>query len=99
VLNVLTDLYLLSIPIPMLWQANLRPTRKAGLILLFSCGLFVTMAGILRCVLILTVSQAEDLREKYCLTESSRTRSTVLSKPDPGPAGKPSWPLSLPIYL
>ncbi|KAM7211357.1 hypothetical protein V8F06_013265 [Rhypophila decipiens] len=54
VLNVVTDLYLLTIPIPMLWKAALRPAKKAGLILLFSGGLFVTMAGILRCVLILT---------------------------------------------
>ncbi|KAK0637031.1 hypothetical protein B0T17DRAFT_613676 [Bombardia bombarda] len=54
VLNVLTDLYLLSIPIPMLWQSSLRPIKKAGLMLLFSGGIFVTMAAILRCVLILT---------------------------------------------
>lgn len=54
VLNVLTDLYLLSIPIPMLWKASFRPAKKAGLILLFSGGIFVMMAGILRCVLILT---------------------------------------------
>ncbi|KAK4125692.1 hypothetical protein N657DRAFT_591410 [Parathielavia appendiculata] len=54
VLNVLTDIYLMSIPIPMLWQSSLRPLKKAGLILLFSGGLFVTVAGILRCVLIVT---------------------------------------------
>ncbi|KAK3938148.1 hypothetical protein QBC46DRAFT_292996 [Diplogelasinospora grovesii] len=54
VLNVLTDVYLMSIPIPMLWQSSLQPIKKAGLILLFSGGAFVTMAGILRCVLILT---------------------------------------------
>ena len=54
VLNVLTDIYLLSIPIPMLWQSSLKSVKKAGLILLFSGGIFVTMAGILRCVLILT---------------------------------------------
>ncbi|KAK0715575.1 hypothetical protein B0H67DRAFT_490425, partial [Lasiosphaeris hirsuta] len=54
VLNVVTDLYLLSIPIPMLWRASIKPVKKAGLILLFSGGAFVTMAGILRCVLILT---------------------------------------------
>ncbi|KAK3389147.1 hypothetical protein B0H63DRAFT_94846 [Podospora didyma] len=54
VLNVLTDLYLLSIPIPMLWKSSIRPLKKAGLILLFSGGIFVTMAGILRCVLIVT---------------------------------------------
>ncbi|CAK7225147.1 hypothetical protein SCUCBS95973_005762 [Sporothrix curviconia] len=54
VLNVLTDIYLLSIPLPMLWKANLPATRKIGLMVLFSGGIFVTMAGILRCVLILT---------------------------------------------
>lgn len=36
--------------------ATLPPMKKAGLIVLFSGGIFVTMAGILRCVLIVTVS-------------------------------------------
>jgi hypothetical protein len=57
VLNVLTDVYLMCIPLPMLWTSSLRPLKKAGLILLFSGGLFVTVAGILRCVLIVTVSK------------------------------------------
>ncbi|OAA65565.1 hypothetical protein SPI_02352 [Niveomyces insectorum RCEF 264] len=54
VLNVVTDVYLLSIPLPMLWKANLPAAKKMGLMVLFSGGLFVTMAGILRCVLIIT---------------------------------------------
>ncbi|KAK4225372.1 hypothetical protein QBC38DRAFT_511101 [Podospora fimiseda] len=53
VLNVLTDIYLMSIPIPMLLKASLRPLKKAGLIFLFSGGIFVTVAGILRCALII----------------------------------------------
>ncbi|KAK0643835.1 hypothetical protein B0T16DRAFT_392298 [Cercophora newfieldiana] len=53
VLNVITDLYLLTIPIPMLWKASLRPAKKAGLMILFSGGIFVMVAGILRCILIL----------------------------------------------
>ncbi|KAI3549809.1 hypothetical protein CPAR01_13677 [Colletotrichum paranaense] len=53
-LNVITDFYLLSIPIPMLWSARLPLRQKLGLIVLFSGGIFVTMAGILRCVLIIT---------------------------------------------
>ncbi|KAK4234864.1 hypothetical protein C8A03DRAFT_18304 [Achaetomium macrosporum] len=43
VLNVATDLYLMSIPIPMLWNSSLKPLKKAGLILLFSGGVFVTV--------------------------------------------------------
>ncbi|WYZ39797.1 hypothetical protein EsH8_IV_000138 [Colletotrichum jinshuiense] len=54
VLNVVTDLYLLSIPIPMLWESKLPLRKKLGLIVLFSGGVFVTVAGILRCVLIIT---------------------------------------------
>lgn len=54
VLNVITDLYLLTIPIPLLWKASLRAGKKIGLIFLFSGGIFVTLAGILRCVLIIT---------------------------------------------
>ncbi|KAJ5213780.1 hypothetical protein N7449_000949 [Penicillium cf. viridicatum] len=54
VLNVATDLYLISIPAPMLVKARLKWREKLGLLVLFSGGLFVMMAGILRCVLILT---------------------------------------------
>ena len=39
----------------MLWKANLPRRRKALLLIMFGGGIFVTMAGILRCVLILTV--------------------------------------------
>ncbi|KAJ5612088.1 hypothetical protein N7510_005282 [Penicillium lagena] len=54
VLNVTTDIYLISIPAPMLFKARLRWHEKVELLVLFSGGLFVMMAGILRCVLILT---------------------------------------------
>ncbi|KAL1849545.1 hypothetical protein Plec18170_007453 [Paecilomyces lecythidis] len=54
VLNVVTDAYLMTIPAPMLWTARLPLRRKLSLVVLFSGGLFVMMAGILRCVLILT---------------------------------------------
>ncbi|KAK8092925.1 hypothetical protein PG999_014512, partial [Apiospora kogelbergensis] len=53
-LNVLTDIYLLTIPIPMLWKANIRPMKKVALIVTFSGGIFVISAGTLRSVLIIT---------------------------------------------
>ncbi|KAI9933775.1 hypothetical protein ASPWEDRAFT_105068 [Aspergillus wentii DTO 134E9] len=53
-LNVATDLYLITIPTPMLWKARLPWREKIELLVLFSGGLFVMMAGILRCVLIVT---------------------------------------------
>lgn len=53
ILNVLTDLFLMSIPTPMLWKASLPARQKYFLLLMFSGGIFVMMAGILRCALIL----------------------------------------------
>ncbi|KAF1961445.1 hypothetical protein CC80DRAFT_237658 [Byssothecium circinans] len=53
VLNVTTDMYLLSIPLPMLWKANLEKRRKISLLIIFGGGIFVMMAGILRCALII----------------------------------------------
>lgn len=45
----------MSIPMPMLWRANLEIKRKISLILVFGGGVFVMMAGILRCALIIKV--------------------------------------------
>ncbi|KAF2139766.1 uncharacterized protein K452DRAFT_232126 [Aplosporella prunicola CBS 121167] len=53
VLNVVTDMYLMSIPLPMLWKANLPLRRKISLLVIFSGALFVMMAGVLRCALII----------------------------------------------
>lgn len=56
VFNVTTDFYLMSIPLPLLWKSKVSRIKKAALLFCFSGGIFVTMAGILRCVLIVTVS-------------------------------------------
>ncbi|KAM7182683.1 hypothetical protein V8F33_014110 [Rhypophila sp. PSN 637] len=50
VLNVITDFYLMAIPIPMILASSFSRPKKFGLILLFSCGVFVTAAGVLRTV-------------------------------------------------
>lgn len=46
----------MTIPLPMLWQTTLPRVQKVALGVCFSGGLFVTMAGILRCIYIITVS-------------------------------------------
>ncbi|KAL4963948.1 uncharacterized protein BDV14DRAFT_201430 [Aspergillus stella-maris] len=53
-LNVATDIYLISIPTPILFKARLPIREKLELLVLFSGGTFVMAAGILRCVLIVT---------------------------------------------
>ncbi|KAH9894724.1 hypothetical protein F4778DRAFT_784147 [Xylariomycetidae sp. FL2044] len=53
-LNILTDLYLLSIPIPMFLETSLKPLKKFGLIILFSGGVLVIIFAILRATFIIT---------------------------------------------
>ncbi|KAH6679973.1 hypothetical protein F5X68DRAFT_244936 [Plectosphaerella plurivora] len=52
-LNLTTDLYLLLIPVPLLWKARMPTRKKLGLTVLFSGGLFVITAAVLRCILTL----------------------------------------------
>lgn len=59
--NVVTDCYLLSIPIPLLWNTTIRPLKKAGLCVLFSGGAFIIVCATLRAVYIVTVRPAHDL--------------------------------------
>lgn len=53
-LNIISDLYLLSIPIPMLWNTTLPLLKKLGLIVLFSGGVFIIVCALIRAVLIVT---------------------------------------------
>ncbi|KAL2839631.1 hypothetical protein BJY01DRAFT_250360, partial [Aspergillus pseudoustus] len=52
--NVLTDLYLMSIPLPLLWTVRIGIRRKVTLMALFSGAVFVIMAAIIRAVTIIT---------------------------------------------
>ncbi|KAI1170027.1 hypothetical protein F4777DRAFT_592250 [Nemania sp. FL0916] len=53
-LNIISDLYLLSIPIPMLWNTTLALPKKLGLIVLFSGGVFIIVCALIRAILIVT---------------------------------------------
>ncbi|KAK7943569.1 uncharacterized protein PG986_012682 [Apiospora aurea] len=53
ILNVLTDAYLLSIPLPLLWQVNIGLRKRLPLMALFSGGLFIGIAGSIRANVIL----------------------------------------------
>ncbi|KAL3433764.1 hypothetical protein BDV09DRAFT_171203 [Aspergillus tetrazonus] len=52
--NVLTDLYLMSIPLPLLWAVKIGIRRKITLMGLFSGAIFIGVAGIIRAVIIIT---------------------------------------------
>lgn len=64
-MNVITDLYLISIPLPMLWSSTLKPLRKVGLMLIFSGGLLVVACALLRSVLMLTVRTSQRFLQNF----------------------------------
>ncbi|PSR83420.1 hypothetical protein BD289DRAFT_370042, partial [Coniella lustricola] len=51
--NVITDVYLISIPIPVLLKARLRSSQKISLICLFSCTILITGISIVRALFML----------------------------------------------
>lgn len=55
--NIITDLYIIWLPMPMLFKSTLPTATKIALATLFGCGIFVTIAGILRVTYIVYVSQ------------------------------------------
>ncbi|KAF9637966.1 putative short-chain dehydrogenase reductase sdr protein [Lasiodiplodia theobromae] len=53
-LNVASDAYLMSIPVPMLWQAHrVAPWRRLCLLLVFCAGVIVMACGVMRCYIVL----------------------------------------------
>ncbi|KAJ5112229.1 hypothetical protein N7532_000274 [Penicillium argentinense] len=54
ILNIITDVYLLSIPLPLLWRVNISLKRKIPLMALFSGAAFVITASIIRAATIMS---------------------------------------------
>ncbi|SPO04999.1 related to integral membrane protein PTH11 [Cephalotrichum gorgonifer] len=52
--NILTDTYLLIIPLPMLWQSTLRPLKKIASSIVLGAGIFVLVCATLKSVFVLT---------------------------------------------
>jgi hypothetical protein len=55
--NVLTDIYLILIPLPMLWQSTLKPLKKIASTIVLGAGIFVLVCATLKSVFVLVVSQ------------------------------------------
>ncbi|KAF1840946.1 uncharacterized protein K460DRAFT_250866, partial [Cucurbitaria berberidis CBS 394.84] len=58
-LNTVTDLYLMAIPIPIIWKARLDKKRKLQLLILFSLSWIVIVFGIIRCITLVTTGEYE----------------------------------------
>ncbi|CAH0042289.1 unnamed protein product [Clonostachys rhizophaga] len=53
-MNVSTDIFLIALPIPMLWKTSIKLWKKIGLCVLFSGGAIVVVFATVRCVLLTT---------------------------------------------
>lgn len=62
ILNVTTDLYIMSIPIPLLWESSLKMAKKIFLTLLLGSGVFILACALLRVILVELVSTADVLK-------------------------------------
>ncbi|KAI4613390.1 uncharacterized protein J4E87_009857 [Alternaria ethzedia] len=74
VFNVSTDVYLLLIPIPMLWKSRLRTYKKIAAMLVLGAGMLVIVCAILKSIYLITdpLNSAE-------LTASWGTRETFIA--------------------
>lgn len=54
--NLLTDPYLIFIPIPMLWKSSLKLIKKVATTIVLSAGVFILVCATLKSVFLLVVS-------------------------------------------
>lgn len=92
-MNLTSDLYLVFIPVPMMWRARMPTRKKLGLSVLFSGAFFVMAAAIARCVLTLRVSFPT--RVSCCARSSRQPSDARISDQDPadGPSRGAAWAL------
>ncbi|KAJ4397778.1 hypothetical protein N0V93_002015 [Gnomoniopsis smithogilvyi] len=65
IMNTVTDIYLMMIPIPMIWNSQLRWKSKVSIIILFSGGFVEMIFGVLRAVSILTLGNTDPAQSGF----------------------------------
>lgn len=58
--SVITDLYLLAVPLPMLWGTSLRLAKKLAVTAVLGAGIFVLVCSLLKTVFVEIVSSGRD---------------------------------------
>ncbi|KUI65764.1 hypothetical protein VM1G_02258 [Cytospora mali] len=81
VMNILTDIYLMAIPVPMVWKSGLPWRKKVSLTLMFSGGFLEMAFGALRCVSILTVGDRDPAQSGYWSVRESFVSFVLTNMP------------------
>ena len=55
-LNIITDLFLIAVPMPLLWNTSMKTWKKVGLVILFSAGAVIIVFATIRVVQITKAS-------------------------------------------
>jgi hypothetical protein len=55
--SIVTDIYLILVPLPMLWGTRLKLVKKIAATFVLGAGVFVLICSILKTVFLVTVSQ------------------------------------------
>lgn len=81
--NIITDLSLLALPIPIIWKLNLSKERKIALTGIFGLGLFGCLVSMLRAYFVFRIGDGSDLPldavTTSCWTLAEITAGTVCS--------------------
>jgi hypothetical protein len=72
--NVSTDMYLISIPLPMLWGSRLPTLKKVASTFILGAGVFVLVCATLKSIFVLVVSLS--LCHKLCRSSNGPSLST-----------------------
>ncbi|KUI60976.1 hypothetical protein VP1G_08129 [Cytospora mali] len=81
VMNIVTDIYLMAIPVPMVWKSGLPWRKKVSLTLMFSGGFLEMAFGALRCVSILTVGDRDPAQSGYWSVRESFVSFVLTNMP------------------
>ncbi|KAF6801017.1 hypothetical protein CSOJ01_12066 [Colletotrichum sojae] len=68
--NVLTDMMIMYIPIPLLWRLQTTLKRKLSFGLMFCAGFFIVICTLLRCIICLQTPERLDLGLNWSIRET-----------------------------
>ncbi|KAK0714381.1 hypothetical protein B0T21DRAFT_396382 [Apiosordaria backusii] len=81
VLHLVTVLFLMAIPLPMVWKANLPLRKKLMLFIMFSGGFLEMAFSILRCTSILMLGNTDPAQSAYWSLRESFVSVTLTNMP------------------
>ncbi|KAL8885709.1 MAG: hypothetical protein Q9215_006484 [Flavoplaca cf. flavocitrina] len=65
VFNTISDLYILTLPVPFIWNLNMKVSRKLRLIAVFSAGIFACAASVVRLAMTFITIDNPDVTWNY----------------------------------